>query len=120
MNSKDSLSTDVAQALGNRIRRLRTGRPKQQKQKELAEQADISVSFLSMIERGNRVPHIATLQALARVLDVPVRELFLSGDEKPTSLDPVLEPLAKFVAAHSLTKRDVDRLLTIARAMFKE
>jgi transcriptional regulator with XRE-family HTH domain len=47
-------------------------------QEDLAERADISVSFLSMIERGERAPHIETLAQVAAALGVEIAELFLA------------------------------------------
>ncbi len=66
----------IARALGQRIRQLRQSRPEKLTQEELAERADISVSFLSMIERGERAPHIETLARIAEALDVELAELF--------------------------------------------
>ena len=45
-------------------------------QEDLAEKADISVSFLSMIERGERAAHVLTLQRLAAGLGVEIADLF--------------------------------------------
>lgn len=45
-------------------------------QEQLAERAEISVSFLSMIERGERAPHLETLEKLAYGLEVPIETLF--------------------------------------------
>jgi transcriptional regulator with XRE-family HTH domain len=110
---------DITKALGQRIRLLRQSRSERITQEDLAERADISVSFLSMIERGERAPHIDTLARLARALGVSVSELFLFAEEEPESLDPMLKPLAEFARSQSLTRRDIDRLLGVARAMFK-
>ena len=48
-------------------------------QEDLAERADISVSFLSMIERGERAPHLQTLAHIASALEVELAELFTAG-----------------------------------------
>jgi len=45
-------------------------------QEELAERAGISVSYLSMIERAERTPHIKTLEMLASALDISIAEIF--------------------------------------------
>jgi transcriptional regulator with XRE-family HTH domain len=45
-------------------------------QAELAEKANISLTFLSDIERGNKWPYPDTLANLARALDAPVSMLF--------------------------------------------
>ena len=57
--------SELGKRIGQRIRELRTQRPERWTQEELAERAQISVSFLSMIERGERVAHVETLAALA-------------------------------------------------------
>jgi transcriptional regulator with XRE-family HTH domain len=47
-------------------------------QAELAANSDISIPFLSEIERGNKWPFPDTLGKIARALDVQVHELFLA------------------------------------------
>lgn len=112
---------DITKALGKRIRQLRQSQLDKLTQEDLAEQADISVSFLSMIERGERAPHIETLIRLAGALDVSISELFLcaESEQEPQALDPMLKPIAEFVRSRALTRRDIDRLLGVAKAMFK-
>ena len=112
---------DIAKSLGQRIRHIRQSRPDKLTQEDLAERSEISVSFLSMIERGERAPHIETLIRIASALEVTVSELFLFAEsaEEPKVLDPMLKPLAEFVRSHGLTRRDVERLIGVARAMFK-
>lgn len=52
-------------------RNLRTLRVRQQlSQEELAAKARISVSYVSMLERGQRSPPLDTLEALAQALKV--------------------------------------------------
>jgi len=63
-------------SLGARIRRERILRSWTQEQ--LAEKANISLSFLGHIERGTRKASLETLVALANVLDVSIDDL-LSG-----------------------------------------
>jgi len=45
-------------------------------QADLAEKADISIPFLSDIERGNKWPYPDTLSRLAKAFTVEVHELF--------------------------------------------
>jgi len=45
-------------------------------QEQLAEEAQISVDFLSLVERGINAPSFENLEKLAKALGVPVRELF--------------------------------------------
>jgi len=64
--------------LGKRIQFYR----KQQKlsQAVLAEKADISITFLSQIERGIKYPTSETLSRIANSLGVEVCELFQEGE----------------------------------------
>lgn len=112
--------SEIGKRIGQRIRDLRTQRPDRWTQEDLAERARISVSFLSMIERGERVPHVETLASLAEALGVSLSELFagtepLNGD--PDTAD-LLRPLSEFARSRRLTSRDVEKLLGVARAMF--
>ena len=65
---------ELRTVLGTNLRKLRNRR--NWSQMELAEKADISMNFLSEIERGNKWPYPDTLQNLATALDVEVFELF--------------------------------------------
>jgi transcriptional regulator with XRE-family HTH domain len=88
-------------------------------QEDLSERASISVSFLSMIERGERSPHLETLAKIAEALEVRLADLFI-GDSG-TLLDrvePVLRPLLDACRRYNLGKRDVDRLVGVLRTMF--
>ena len=64
--------------------------------RELARQADVSPSLVSLIENGKSQPSVATLYTFARILDVSVDELF--------EADPLggAEPVAAPVAAAPL------------------
>ena len=67
--------------LGSNLRKFRSCR--EWSQMELAEKAEISMNFLSEIERGNKWPSSETLQNLADSLGIEVYELF-----KPVETDP--------------------------------
>ncbi len=67
--------------LGKGIRFYRQQR--QLSQAALAEKADISITFLSNIERGVKYPTSDTLSAIANSLNVEVYELF-RHDHSPT------------------------------------
>jgi len=60
--------------LGGRIKFFRLRR--QFSQAGLAEKADISITFLSNIERGNNYPQAGTLCNIAQALGVEIWELF--------------------------------------------
>ena len=58
-------------------------------QEQLAEMLDISVSYVSLIERGSRNATVETLLAIADVLQVSVASLFqdsLNKDEEQSNL----------------------------------
>jgi transcriptional regulator with XRE-family HTH domain len=65
--------------LGPRIRSLRQAR--QVTLRELAERAGVTESFLSQVEREKASPSIASVQRIARALDLGIAELFV--DEPP-------------------------------------
>lgn len=68
---------------GKKLRQLR--RQKDLTQEQLAERADISVEFLSLMERGINSPSFKSLEKLSDALGVPVKELF---EFKPDSWRP--------------------------------
>lgn len=71
-----------------------------------------------MIERGERVAHVETLEGLAAALGVSMAELFAGAEPASSESTEVVRPLADFARARRLTRRDVDKLLGVARAMF--
>ena len=85
---------------------------------DLSERAHISVSFLSMIERGERSPHLETLSKLASALEVSMAELFTLDDAPHNGVEPIYRPLIEACRRHNLGKRDVDRLVSVVRTMF--
>ncbi|HYH22917.1 MAG TPA: XRE family transcriptional regulator [Azospirillum sp.] len=70
----------LEQALGGQIRELR--RQLDLTVSDLAAGAGISNGMLSKIENGQISPSLATLQALATALNVPITALFASFEEK--------------------------------------
>jgi transcriptional regulator with XRE-family HTH domain len=65
----------VSELLGRRLRALR--RLKRLTQQDLAAEVGISVSMLSTIERGVKYPRVDLIKKFARVLDVPLEDLFV-------------------------------------------
>jgi transcriptional regulator with XRE-family HTH domain len=110
--------SEIGKRLGRRIRELRTRRLERWTQEDLAERAKISVSFLSMIERGERVAHVETLAALAEALEVSLADLFAGAEVGDGGTEDLLRPLSEFARSRQLTARDVEKLLGVARAMF--
>ena len=59
---------------GARLRQIRAQR--RMTQEQFAETLDISVDFLSLIERGRNAPSFETLDQMAKRLRVPGAQLF--------------------------------------------
>jgi len=79
-------------------------------QADLAEHSDISIPFLSEIERGNKWPFPDTLGKIANALDVQIHELFWESRTLPKERDftniVVKEMLiAQKVAADTVIKK---------------
>ena len=110
MRTRDSL-----QALARRIRTLRERQG--MTQEDFAQRSGISVSYASLLERGERSPSYDTLVQVAAALDVPLAELFreLNGAAYD---DPYFGRLADFARRVKLSRDQVDRLLAVATAMF--
>lgn len=102
-------------ALAKRIRTLRERQGLTQE--DFAQKSGISVSFASLLERGERSPSYETLIQVAGALGVPMPELFrdLSGNSYD---DPYFSRLTDFARRARLTRAQVDRLLAVATAMF--
>jgi len=100
---------DLRKILSKNLKLLRDQRSLSQM--ELAEKANISIPFLSNIERSNKWPYPDTLVKLACALDVEVYMLFL---ENPPELpDNTQAALAKFkkditVALHKTISVAID------------
>jgi transcriptional regulator with XRE-family HTH domain len=110
----------LVEQVGRRIRSLRTKqRGGRSTQGEIAGKARISVSFLSMIERGERSPSVETLGEIADALGVSLSELFHDGSSPP-EMSPALRRLGDFVHAKQLNRGEVDRLLSVADAIFSD
>lgn len=85
--------------LGNTISELRE--KKGLKQKELAEECNITQAYLSQIEHNKKEPNLSILKTISKVLDIPLPVIFfLSIDEndfperKKEAFD-MLRPLIK-------------------------
>ena len=78
--------------LGKNIKFLRS--EKGLTQAILAEKADISIIFLSSIERGVKYPKADTLAKIANILEVEVFELF-KGNLVPSDTKELMTQLAK-------------------------
>lgn len=102
------------QGLARRIRALRERRGLTQE--DFAARCGISVSFASLLERGERSPSYETLLQVAAALGLPPSELFRLEEEDDTGADR----LVHLIRQRQLSRGDVDRLLTVAELMFAE
>nr|HID14285.1 XRE family transcriptional regulator [Anaerolineae bacterium] len=71
---------DLKTRFGHRLTRLRKQRGLTQE--GLAEAANVSIDFISLMERGQRAPSFDTLDRLAGALGVTVADLFTFDSEQ--------------------------------------
>lgn len=76
---------------GAHLRNLRI--QKNLSQEKLAEAADISVSFLGGIERGQKSPTLETIQKLAAALQLSITELMTFSSPTANDNDAVLKDM---------------------------
>jgi transcriptional regulator with XRE-family HTH domain len=84
MNTQTNNTLDLNSSLGERIRQLR--KELNLRLVELAEQCEISTSFLSQIERDQANPSISTLHEISIALGVTVAYFFVGPDDSTPDL----------------------------------
>ncbi len=98
--------------LGERLREVRRARKRTLLQ--VAEATQLSVSYLSDLERGRTNPSIATLERLAGCYEVPLGDLLSSVDAPGTSsldgLAPGLLELVRSGRINEADARDLNRI----------
>lgn len=72
------MASDICEALGNRIRLLRTERG--WRQIDLAEETGIHENYVSDLEQGRKEICLRTLQAIAKAFDLNLAELLKGID----------------------------------------
>lgn len=72
--------SELRNKFGRKLRKIRRDRDLTQEQ--LAEAIGVTLDFISRMERGQDAASFETLDKLAKVLGVPVSELFQFPDEK--------------------------------------
>ena len=92
--------------IGNAIQLARTKR--KLSQAELAKRANISVSYLSLLERSKRDPPLSTLRQVANALRMPIEILFFLGAESGelTGLNRELAGQLAYAALELLNEPD--------------
>lgn len=101
--------------LGRRVRGLRDGL--RLTQEEFARRCGISVSFASLLERGERSPSYDTLLAVANALEVTVADLFRRGASLEVQ-EPSHARLVDFARRAHLSRQQVERWIAVGHAMF--
>jgi transcriptional regulator with XRE-family HTH domain len=71
--------------VGDRLRALRE--EKKLSQGDIEKRTGLLRCYLSRVENGHTVPAIATLEKMARALEIPMYQLFYDGDEPPKLLN---------------------------------
>jgi transcriptional regulator with XRE-family HTH domain len=67
--------------IGDRLRELRE--QKKLSQGHIEKRTGLLRCYISRVENGHTVPAVATLEKLARALEVPMYQLFYDGTEPP-------------------------------------
>jgi transcriptional regulator with XRE-family HTH domain len=67
--------------IGQRLRRLRE--QKGLSRQEVENRTGLLRVYISRIENGRTIPSLKTLERLATALDVPMHQVFSTGDERP-------------------------------------
>ena len=67
--------------IGERLRAVREG--KRLSQGDIEKRTGLLRCYISGVENGHTVPAIETLEKIARVLEVPLYQLFYDGEEPP-------------------------------------
>jgi transcriptional regulator with XRE-family HTH domain len=94
--------------LGKTIKRLRT--EVGFSQRDLAEAADLTPSFLSLIEKGDREPSLATIRKIADALKIPAEIIIWDAVDVPKHLskqDQRQCELAKLIVRRFFETSDV-------------
>jgi transcriptional regulator with XRE-family HTH domain len=113
-------SAQFADALHELARRIRGWRGRQGlTQESFSAKCGISVSFASLLERGERSPSYETLVRISQALAIPLSHLFGSGEDG-ASEDPAYLRLLEFARRRRLTRTQIDRLIKVGQALFDE
>lgn len=90
------------------------------RQKDLAASSGLSVSYVSMVERGDRIPHLATIQKFACALQTTASAL-VSNDvvADATKASDSVESLVSYLLARNATPEQVRKVEALARVLLE-
>lgn len=90
------------------------------RQRDLAALAGLSVSYVSMVERGDRIPHLPTIQKFACALQTTASALLSSNVvADATSASDSVESLVSYLLACNATSEQVRRVEALARVLLE-
>ncbi len=107
----------IRDQIGKRVRDLRN--TLSFTQEELATKTGISVSFLSMIERGERRPTLKTLVVISEAMGVTLSQFFSEVKVPQENIGQTGPLLATRLEDLRLSQDQVEILIVVARAMFE-
>ncbi|MHB8872076.1 MAG: helix-turn-helix domain-containing protein [Myxococcaceae bacterium] len=113
--TRHSRAREQLAGLARRIRSMRE--QKGLTQEDFAARCGISVSFASLLERGERSPSHETLVEVAQALEVSMSELFRDSPIEAYD-DPYYARLIDFARKGRISRAQVDRLVAVGHAMF--
>jgi transcriptional regulator with XRE-family HTH domain len=102
--------------IGTRLRQLRE--QKQMSQGDIEDRTGLLRCYVSRVENGHTVPSLETLERFAGVLDVPLYQLFYSGEEAPPT--PSLTPrktLEEMTAENGAMEKDAQFRLKLTNVL---
>jgi transcriptional regulator with XRE-family HTH domain len=101
--------------IGSRLRQLRE--QKHLSQGDIENRTGLLRCYISRVENGHTVPSLETLERFAGVLEVPLYQLFWSGEDAP--LTPNLTPrrsLEQVAADDGANGKDTQYLMKLSSA----
>ena len=102
--------------IGTRLRQLRE--QKHMSQGDIEERTGLLRCYVSRVENGHTVPSLETLERFAAVLDVPLYQLFYSGEGVPPT--PSLTPrktLEEITAENGAMEGDAQFLVKLTNVL---
>jgi len=107
--------TALAGTIGTKLLDLRQGA--RLSQERLADAAGLSANYVSLIEKGRRLPSLEVLSRLAHALGVPVTAFF-DGEVPTGAVERELWHLTAYLRRRQA--KDVRKLHAIARVLFAD
>jgi transcriptional regulator with XRE-family HTH domain len=102
--------------IGSRLRQLRE--QKHMSQGDIEDRTGLLRCYISRVENAHTVPSLETLERFAAVLDVPLYQLFYSGEEAPAT--PSLTPrktLEEITAENGAMEGDAQFLVKLTNVL---